>query len=294
MNLKETLGRFRTWQNKPYLNSDEEQEEHRCANCGNVFRGNYCPVCRQDAKDGRITWKWVGKSILDVWGLDSRSLPNTLLQLFIRPGRLIGAYLDGQHQICYKPFNMLFILAIFYVVVQQLLGWNYAATSEDKGGIFIQQVVEWISEHPAWNAMLISVAMIIPTWLFFRFAPRHTRHTLPESVIIQLFMNSLILIFIFLSEFFVYISFVLVPVYYYFAYRQLFGYRPWGTIWRILLCFAVWALFFVIIVNLINTVTTNPEILPQMAIRLLPFLAALVGIIALGYFVSKKTAQSKT
>ena len=293
MNLKETLGRFRTWQNKPYHNSDEEQEEHRCANCGNVFRGNYCPVCRQDAKDGRITWKWVGKSILDVWGLDSRSLPNTLLQLFIRPGRLIGAYLDGQHQICYKPFNMLFILSIFYVVVQQLFGWNYAPTSEDKGGIFIQQVVEWISEHPAWNAMLISVAMIIPTWLFFHFAPRHTRHTLPESVIIQLFMNSLILIFIFLSEFFVYISFVLVPVYYYFAYRQLFGYRPWGTIWRILLCFAVWALFFVIIVNLINTVTTNPEILPQMAIRLLPFLAALVGIIALGYFVSKKTAQSK-
>ncbi len=293
MNLKEILGRFRTWQNKPYHNSDEEQEEHRCANCGNVFRGNYCPVCRQDAKDGRITWKWVGKSILDVWGLDSRSLPNTLLQLFIRPGRLIGSYLDGQHQICYKPFNMLFILAIFYVVVQQLLGWNYAFTSEDKGGIFIQQVVEWVSEHPAWNAMLISVAMIIPTWLFFHFAPRHTRHTLPESVIIQLFMNSLILIFIFLSEFFVYISFVLVPVYYYFAYRQLFGYRPWGTIWRILLCFAVWALFFVIIVNLINTVTTNPEILPQMAIRLLPFLAALVGIIALGYFVSKKTAQSK-
>ena len=138
MNLKETLGRFRAWQDKPYHYSDEEQEEHRCANCGHVFKGNYCPVCRQDARDGRVTWRWVGKSILDVWGLDSRSLPNTLLQLFIRPGRLIGAYLDGQHQICYKPFNMLFILSIFYVVVQQLFGWNYAPTSEDKGGIFIQ------------------------------------------------------------------------------------------------------------------------------------------------------------
>ena len=194
MNLKETLGRFLTLQNKPYHNSDEEQEEHRCANCGNVFRGNYCPVCRQDAKDGRITWRWVGKSILDVWGLDSRSLPNTLLQLFIRPGRLIGAYLDGQHQICYKPFNMLFILAIFYVVVQQFLGWDYAATPEDKGGKVVQMIFEWVSEHPAWNAMLISVAMIIPTWLFFHFAPRHTRHTLPEGIFIQLFMNILILV----------------------------------------------------------------------------------------------------
>ena len=293
MNLKEALGRFRTWQDKPYHNSDEEQEEHRCANCGNVFRGNYCPVCRQDAKDGRITWRWVGKSILDVWGLDSRSLPNTLLQLFIRPGRLIGAYLDGQHQICYKPFNMLFILAIFYVVVQQLLGWNYAATPEDKGGKVIQIVFEWVSEHPAWNAMLISVAMIIPTWLFFHFAPRHTRHTLPEGIFIQLFMNILILVIVFLSDFFILFS-LLIPVYYYIAYRQLFGYRPWGTIWRILLCFAVWFIFFVILINLLYIVTTHPEKLPRVAIGLLLYLVALAGILAFGYFVSKKTAQSKT
>ena len=293
MNLKETLGRFRTWQNKPYHNSDEEQEEHRCANCGNVFRGNYCPVCRQDAKDGRITWRWVGKSILDVWGLDSRSLPNTLLQLFIRPGRIIGAYLDGQHQICYKPFNMLFILAIFYVVVQQLLGWNYAATPEDKGGKVVQMVFEWVSEHPAWNAMLISVAMIIPTWLFFHFAPRHTRHTLPEGIFIQLFMNILILVIVFLSDFFILFS-LLIPVYYYIAYRQLFGYRPWGTIWRILLCFAVWFIFFVILINLLYIFTTHPEKLPRVAIGLLLYLVALAGILAFGYFVSKKTAQSKT
>ena len=293
MNLKETLGRFRTWQNKPYHNSDEEQEEHRCANCGNVFRGNYCPVCRQDAKDGRITWKWVGKSILDVWGLDSRSLPNTLLQLFIRPGRLIGAYLDGQHQICYKPFNMLFILAIFYGVVQQLLGWDYAFTPEDKGGKVVQTVFEWISEHPAWNAMLISVAMIFPTWLFFRFAPRHTRHTLPEGIFIQLFMNILILVIVFLSDFFILFS-LLIPVYYYIAYRQLFGYRPWGTIWRILLCFAVWGIFFVFFINFLNIVTTHPEKLPRVAISLLLYLVALAGILAFGYFVSKKTAQSKT
>ena len=293
MNLKETLGRFRTWQNKPYHNSDEEQEEHRCANCGNVFKGNYCPVCRQDAKDGRITWKWVGKSILDVWGLDSRSLPNTLLQLFIRPGRIIGAYLDGQHQICYKPFNMLFILAIFYVVVQQFLGWDYAATPEDKGGKVVQMVIEWVSEHPAWNAMIISVAMIIPTWLFFHFAPRHTRHTLPEGIFIQLFMNILILVIVFLSDFFIFFS-LLIPVYYYIAYRQLFGYRPWGTIWRILLCFAVWFIFFVILINLLYIVTTHPEKLPRVAIGLLLYLVALAGILAFGYFVSKKTAQSKT
>ena len=141
--------------------------------------------------------------------------------------------------------------------------------------------------------MLISVAMIVPTWLFFRFAPRHTRHTLPEGIFIQLFMNILILVIVFLSEFFN-LFYLLIPVYYYIAYRQLFGYRPWGTVWRILLCFAAWGFFFVIFIGLLYIVTTHPENLLQVATSLLLYFAALAGILAFGYFVSKKTAQSKT
>ena len=81
--------------------------------------------------------------------------------------------------------------------------------------------------------------MILPTYLLFRFAPRHTRHTLPESIFIQLFMCTLILICslatILLDE-----LFWLVPFYYYITYRQFFGYRPWGTLWRLLVSAFVW------------------------------------------------------
>ena len=44
MKLKETLRRFPARQNKLAQYSDEELEECRCANCGHVFKGNYCPV----------------------------------------------------------------------------------------------------------------------------------------------------------------------------------------------------------------------------------------------------------
>ena len=122
MKLKESLRRLPARQNKLALYSDEELEECRCANCGHVFKGNYCPVCRQEVGDGHITWKWVGKSILDVWGMDTRSLPNTLLQLLWRPGHLIGDYIGGHRQICYKPVNMLFIVALAYVILMQIIG----------------------------------------------------------------------------------------------------------------------------------------------------------------------------
>ena len=85
MKLKESLRRFRARQNNPYQYSDEELEECRCANCGHVFRGNYCPVCRQEVGDGRITWKWVGKSILDIWEWTPAHFPTRYCSSFGDP-----------------------------------------------------------------------------------------------------------------------------------------------------------------------------------------------------------------
>ena len=99
MAIKDRLKQLVTSYSQPPRYSDEELEEHQCPNCGHVFKGNYCPVCSQGAGDGHITWKWVGKSILDVWGMDTRSLPNTLLQLLWRPGHLIGDYIGGRRQV---------------------------------------------------------------------------------------------------------------------------------------------------------------------------------------------------
>lgn len=293
MNHKEQLSRFRAWQQTPTQYPDISPEEHTCANCGHHFHGNYCPLCSQQAGDARISWQWVRKSILDVWGLYSRSLPRTLLQLLYRPGHLISDYLSGHRQSCYNPVNMLFIVALFYIILHQLLGWHYTITPDDiLGNSFLDTVVPWLSKNPAWGAISLTVMMIIPTWILFRFAPRHARHTLPEGIIIQLFMTSLMLI----CNFFFNISpwlFFLFLVYYYIAYRQLFGYRPWGTIWRILLCFIVWTIIFFATVVLIYIGTSLPERLPRTLLRVAILLLLAAALLSIGYFIGKKTARRR-
>lgn len=308
MKLKETLRRFRVRQNKPTLYSDEELEECRCANCGHVFKGNYCPVCRQEVGDGHITWKWVGKSILDVWGMDSRSLPNTLLQLLWRPGHLIGDYIGGHRQICYKPVNMLFIVALVYVVIMQLIGQNVSFNTVkvegyDQAGYFkiINFCYQWLVAHPGWAMMILTMIMILPTLIVFRFAPRHSRLTLPENIFVQIFMSTLMLVVAFTIRVSNGFTIFLIPLYYYICYRQLFGYKFWGTTWRLAVCFFVWfcLAFYLIILVLVVAVRQNELENPVRAsiygaAMLTLGTAVLIAIpLSIAYFISRKTAKRR-
>ena len=308
MKLKETLRRFRVRQNKPTLYSDEELEECRCANCGHVFKGNYCPVCRQEVGDGHITWKWVGKSILDVWGMDSRSLPNTLLRLLWRPGHLIGDYIGGHRQICYKPVNMLFIVALVYVVIMQLIGQNVSFNTVkvegyDQAGYFkiINFCYQWLVAHPGWAMMILTMIMILPTFIVFRFAPRHSRLTLPENIFVQIFMSTLMIVVAFTIRVSNGITIFLIPLYYYICYRQLFGYKFWGTTWRLAVCFFVWFFlaFYLIILVLVVAVRQNELENPVRAsfygaAMLTLGTAVLIAIpLSIAYFISRKTAKRR-
>lgn len=251
MGLKKQIQRFRVWQENAVHYSDEKLEPHHCPNCGHDFEGNYCPVCRQDAGDGRITWKWVLKCVMAVWGMESRSLPYTLVQLLFRPGYLISDYTNGRRQTSYTPVNMLFIIALIYVIVAQLLGIRRVepVALEDASWDLIVNAINWMREHPAWAMICMTMVMILPTWFIFRFAPRHTRHTLPEGMIVQIFMGSLMLLAVFAYRITPWL-FWLVPFYYYAAYRQFFGYGRWATLWRVALCFYVWLHILVFIVVL--------------------------------------------
>ena len=305
MKTKEILSRFRAWYNQPVVYSDENLEEHRCANCGHVFKGNYCPVCRQAAGDGRITWKSVWKNIVNVWGLDTRSLPNTLWQLIVRPGHHIGNYISGHRQMSYSPANMLFIVAVFYVGIIHLFGGHTVVTPSSEIGdnepvkLFFS-ILTWTIEHPGWVTMGLTLIMILPTWFLFRFSPRHTQHTLPEGVFIQLFMSTLMLLIslsIGISNGW---TIFLVPFYYFFCYRQLFGYRFWGTVWRTALCFIVWAIVVIVISVIVIYVTATLILklpdemgLKNIVIIIVSQIIMVVAIIVIGYRISKRTSRQR-
>lgn len=288
--------------------SDEELEEHQCPNCGHVFRGNYCPICSQGAGDGHITWKWVGKSILDVWGMDSRSLPNTLLQLLWRPGHLIGDYIGGHRQICYKPVNMLFIVALAYVILMQIIGQDVSLNDleiedYDRTGYFkiISTCYQWLVTHPGWAMMVLTMIMILPTFIVFRFAPRHPHLSFPENIFIQIFMSTLMLVVAFTIRVGNGITIFLIPLYYYICYRQLFGYKFWATTWRLAVCFFVWSIlaFYLVVLVLVVAVRQNEVENPVRATIYGAFMltlgtAVLIAIpLSIAYFISRKTAKRR-
>lgn len=285
---------------------DGELHEHRCANCGYEYRGNYCPRCSQQAGDGRITWKWVGKSILDIWGMDSRSLPSTILQLLWRPGHLISDYIGGHRQICYKPVNMLFIVGLAYLAVMHLIGQDSSAvvlnlegSPQSKYYSLFSAAYTWMADNPGWTIMIQTMLLILPTYLVFRYAPRNPHLTIPENIFIQLFMSTLMVLVSFTEIAGKWIPAILIPLYYYICYRQLFGYKFWGTCWRLAVCFSVWfvfALYLIVVVIVIGVYVSESSWTLLSVVAGLGILSLIVALatalpLALACLVSKKHAQ---
>ena len=205
---------------------------------------------------------------------------------------------------------MLFIVAVFYVIISQLIGHNTDETllvsTGDESNI-LYAVFDWLAAHPAWGTMSLTMIMILPTYILFRFAPRHPRHTLPESIFIQLFMSTLMLICALASKLIDWL-FWLIPFYYYFTYRQFFGYRPWETIWRLALCAYVWLLllctFLITSLLFIGPLDVDSEVVLDLSINslgtfnsilvVLAFFLLLAAVpLAVGYLIGKKTAHTQ-
>ena len=245
MDFKAAYRRFRQWQLSPfdYRPSSQSQAAHRCNNCGNDFIGNYCPVCSQKMNVGPITWRSVVQSIGEVWGLNNRSLLYSLLQLFLRPGYFIGDYISGKKQVSFPPVKMLALTALLGVFVDYLIGAPITGVFNndfDFAGdkmLFIDNAFEWMNLHPDVMSIILLSYLIIPNFFIFRYAPRHTRHTLPQGFFIQIFTAIVFLIINMFDDLtsLHWFAFFLVNVWLYCAYKQLFGYGLWGTLWRLVL-----------------------------------------------------------
>ena len=243
MDFKTAYRRFKQWQLDPFEYRAHSQNTHCCNNCGSEFVGNFCPICSQRQDMGAITWKSVARSIAEVWGLNNRSLVYSLVQLLLRPGYFISDYISGKRQVSFPPVKMLAIIALLGVLVDYLIGSPITGVFNndfDFAGdkmLLIDNAFEWMNLHPEVMSLILLSYLIIPIYFIFRFAPRNTRHTLPQGFFIQVFSAVAFLIFNIFDDVtsLHMVIFVLGNVWFYFAYKQLFGYSWWGTLWRLAL-----------------------------------------------------------
>ncbi|MBQ7710982.1 MAG: DUF3667 domain-containing protein [Bacteroidales bacterium] len=303
MNITAWYQRFRSWQRDPRQWPHESMGEHCCANCEHTYIGNYCPVCGQSAKEGRVDWLSLHRIVMMVWGLDSRSMLYSLWQLIWRPGYMVGEYINGRRQVSFPPVKMLFIMALFYAIVMQLSGMNQEVVVEQtqEQNTVLDAFLDWLRDHPAWSMLSLTMSMVLPTWALFRFSPFHHRHTLPEGITIQLFMSTLLLLILFVNKFASgWLSFLAV-VYYYVCYRQLFGYRFWGTLWRTLTCFFTSFLMIIIVYVMIALIFDVEGIGNEAGMVVIAYVAVFVvlmlflaAILVVGAMIGRRTYRKRS
>lgn len=243
--LREKYERFKQWQEQPYDYTYSPDKEVHCNNCGHDYRGNFCPVCSQKAGMGRIGWRSVHQGIMDIWGLGTRSLIYSVCQLLLRPGHIISDYIDGKRQVSFPPVKMLFIIAvlysmIYYWFIPSVLGINVEGQVTPEQEAILGDLSHWLKTYYSWFALIMALFAVVPTWMMFRYSPRHTAHSLPEGFFIQIFLAVLMIVlsFLFLPlgmiDIMLYsaVVYFLYGVYYIIVYKYLFGYSVWGTLWR--------------------------------------------------------------
>lgn len=231
--LRQYYHRISRWQQAEphYVNRHKDIVQH-CHNCGMEFRDNFCPRCGQRAEVGRVGWNSIRENITLLWGLDSRSLSYTLVQLMGRPGYLVRDYISGHRQVSFPPIKMLVIVCLFVVVIESMFHLENDVLPLEFKIKEVDEVVRWMNAQKSWTTLLVRSICILPTWLVFRYAPGYPHHTLPEGFFLQVFISTQTLILGFSGYWSGAAEYVLCLVFMFITYRQIFGYGWWSTLWR--------------------------------------------------------------
>ncbi len=242
--------RYHRWRLNPFKYEEAKAEAHHCNCCYLDFEGGFCPRCGQRGNAGRIGWNSVREGVMDIWGLGNRSLLYSLWQLVFRPGYFVGDYISGKRQVSFPPVKMLFIMTILYAIIVEwffpdvmgiVLDESAKKIVHENSDNIVDAFVVFLKEHRAWGMLFVSSFLIVPVWVFFRYAPRQTKHTLPEGFFISVFVCLLISLYnlmVPLTNFVIgkladVILFPSLVIIIFMLYKQLFGYSLWGTLWRL-------------------------------------------------------------
>lgn len=156
---------------------------YQCKNCNNAFEGIVCNVCGQHPVQEKLTLKVLWKEWRDRRKYDSKSLFKTMIALFLRPGDVIGDYLNGKRHTWYNAVNF-FLLAgtLAAFVTLQFSEFNatdsvenLASTFEAMGINFDEnqrsfqlKYMAWIQGHYNIILLLALPFMALASWIIFR------------------------------------------------------------------------------------------------------------------------------
>lgn len=269
---------FKAWQQMPPQVAPNNEEQQVCATCETHFMGNYCPRCGQRANVKRYSAKTAMLNFFDVWGMGNRSMFRTIRDLALRPGYMIRDFLSGRQMVYFPPFKMLFIFITLSFFVSHL---RHSDQMFEKGltdgtenldvefANSIKQVFVTINNHPS-ETSLVTLLVLTPLFYrLFRKSPAIDKLRFSEMFITLVYMTVLLNIISVVADGFILlvdifgidissyvnsISGILIVILAYAASRQLFGFSPWQTIWRMILAAALFLMLVLFLTFVLGTV----------------------------------------
>ncbi len=293
--LRQYYCRFRRWQQAlPHYVSRHPDVVLHCHNCGTQFADNFCPRCGQRAGVGRVGWNSIKDNIAILWGLDSRSLGYTLVQLLGRPGYLVRDYISGHRQVSYPPIKMLVLVCLFVVLFETVFNLKNDVLGITFNIQEVDDIIGWINQQKSWATLFLQSFYILPTWLVFRFAPSYPRHTLPEGFFLQVFLSVLSLILQFIGYWNGNLEFAIWIMYLYITYYQLFGYNWWGTLWRLIVILLLVVITMIVVVVIIGNIYdsgNNSNVFQDILIIFAGATVLMAAILLVTHRINKRTSK---
>ena len=274
--------RLRRKQQAPVELPTIDETQHTCKHCNYTYIGRQCPMCGMPGSWTRFTWKKLFNGFLDIWGMGNRPMFRSMGHLFWRPGYMIRDYLNGHYLSYFPPFKMLAVLTVFVATVIWLLGIDTnvsdAALIDNSSNLVnryaimqgILNVLSFLKSHPLYSLLMRIVMLVLAVWIVFRKKGYNLVETFFAMVYLSCQMQMIVLIWLLLTREFIHYSIfpytlpeILVIVLLIFDFRQLYGLKTWGSIWRTmlmtLLLIVLYIVFIVIIVILLTAGITMEQ-----------------------------------
>lgn len=118
------------------VEGDRALQLEKCINCSDTVTGRYCAGCGQRQGVKRITFRGLLEEFWYHWiGFDNQ-FGRTLIQLTIRPGRVVQAYLNGNRVAYIGPLGYYFVVSALVILSFSVIGIEHKAFLEASGSMF--------------------------------------------------------------------------------------------------------------------------------------------------------------
>ncbi|MDW3196522.1 MAG: DUF3667 domain-containing protein [Cytophagales bacterium] len=149
-----------------------------CKNCGETFKGNFCPNCGQRATVEKLNAKNFIKEVSGSVFQINKGLLFTMREMFLRPGQSIFNYLEGKRKPFFKPIAYAFTLSTIYFLISRLFGgetfinafatgWSNGATDEGIDGKGVE-MLDWFVANYGYTVLLLLPIFSLASHLAFR------------------------------------------------------------------------------------------------------------------------------